>query len=68
MPALMAFFAVSGQWRTRPVGMGGSRMLGLDYAAVRAGLDLAGITLDPKTWADLRLIEIGALQELNKED
>nr|WP_275897797.1 DUF1799 domain-containing protein [Pseudotabrizicola algicola] len=67
LPALLAFLAVSGQWRTRPHGMGDIRWIGLDYGAVRDGLDLAGITVTPDVWADLRLIEAGALDELNKE-
>lgn len=40
--------------------------LGLDYAAARAGLDLAGITPSPVVWQQLRLIEAGALEVLNE--
>lgn len=67
VPALVAFLAVSGQWRTRPHGMGETRWIGLDYAAVGAGFGFAGITMTPEVWADLRLIEAGALDELNKD-
>lgn len=41
--------------------------MGLDYAAARDGLEMAGITVSPETWNDLRLIEAGALNELNTE-
>lgn len=39
--------------------MGGA--VGLDYAGVRAGLEMAGIELDPAAWSDLQMIEAGAL-------
>jgi len=39
---------------------------GLDYTAVRAGFDLAGITPSPGLWADVQLIEAGALGALNR--
>lgn len=64
-PALIAFLAVSNQWRIASHGLQGSRYIGLDYKAVHAGLDLAGITVTPEVWADLRLIEAGATQALN---
>ena len=67
LPALLAFLAVSGQWRTRPHGMGETRWIGLDYAAVSAGFAFADIDMTPEVWADLRLIEAGALDELNKD-
>lgn len=67
LPALTAFLAVSGQWRTSAQGMGGTRWIGLDYAAAKAGLDFAGIAMTPDIWADLRLIESGAIKELNKD-
>ena len=66
-PALLAFLHVSGQWRTVSRGLGGSHYLGLDYTAAKFGLDLAGVTVSPATWMDLRLIENGALEELNRE-
>jgi hypothetical protein len=58
---------VSGQWRTASHGLGGTHWIGLDYAAVRAGLELSGVTVTPETWMDLRLIETGALDEMNRE-
>ncbi|TMV09817.1 hypothetical protein FGK63_01740 [Ruegeria sediminis] len=65
VPALRAFLAIDTQWRMAPLGMGGMRALGLDYAAARAGLDLAGIEMTPALWADVRLIEAGARAEMN---
>lgn len=41
--------------------------VGLDYAAVRAGLDLAGIEMTPGRWGELRMIELGARRALNGE-
>lgn len=52
---------VAGQWRITP----GGKVIGLDYGAVRAGLDLAGITVTPDLWSDVQLIEGGALRGLN---
>ena len=65
-PAWEAFAAVSGQWRLAAAGLGGAVWLGLDYGAARAGLDLAGIRVDPQTWAELRVIEAGAAAALNR--
>jgi hypothetical protein len=61
LPAIDAFLAVSGQWRVTPAG----RVIGLDYTAVRAGLDLAGIEMTPDLWSDVQQIEQGALVGLN---
>jgi Phage related hypothetical protein (DUF1799) len=61
--ALEAFLAVASQWRIGPQG----RALGLDYAGAQAGLALAGITVTPALWADLREIERGARMGLNGE-
>ncbi|MGK7664260.1 MULTISPECIES: DUF1799 domain-containing protein [unclassified Marinovum] len=65
--AYHAFLHVSGQWRATSRGLGGTYWIGLDYAAVRAGLELSGIEITPETWTDLRLIEFGALGEMNRE-
>lgn len=67
LPALDAFLAVDGQWRTIQRGMGSVHWIGLDYGAVRDGLELAGIEMTPETWADLKLIEAGACNELNRD-
>lgn len=47
---------------------GGAKVIwvGLDYGAARAALDLAGLTVTPETWADVRAIEGGAIEELNR--
>lgn len=47
--------------------MGRIVWVGLDYAAARAGLDLAGLTITPEIWAQVRLIEAGAREELNAD-
>lgn len=65
-PAWHAFLAVSRQWRTASVGMGGIVWIGLDYSATEAGLRQAGITIDTTIWAGLQLIEAGAIEELNR--
>jgi hypothetical protein len=46
--------------------MGGVAMTGLDYAGARAGLDLAGIAMTPALWADVQVIERGALAAMNE--
>lgn len=63
--AFGAFLSVSRQWRTVGGGWGGVSWLGLDYAAVRSGLDLAGIEVTPELWGQLREIEAGALAVMN---
>jgi len=65
LEALTAFLAVSTQWRVL-AGEGGAYWLGLDHAAVKVGLDLAGISLTPAQWADVQLIEAGAKAALNE--
>lgn len=64
LPAFLAFSTVGTQWRVA-AGMNGFAHIGLDYGGVKAGLDLAGITLTPGEWDDLRDIEAGALEALN---
>lgn len=69
LPGWNAWCEVSGQWRTASVSgaMGGKVIwIGLDYAAARAALDLAGLTVTPEIWADVRAIEGGAIEELNR--
>ena len=65
LPALHAFLAMSGQWRTV---FTGERTLwvGLDYAAARVALDLAGLSVTPAEWADVQMIEAGARAALNE--
>ena len=64
-----AWAAVATQWRVVAVGgiEGGTLVwLGLDYGSARAALDLAGLAVTPATWAELRCIEAGAIEELNR--
>lgn len=64
-----AFLFVSTQWRLAPYGGGlGPQMIywvGLDYTAVRAGLEGAGIAAAPELWHGLRLMEAAARAVLN---
>lgn len=39
--------------------------VGLDYTAVRAGLELAGQQITPELWAEVQQIETGAVRALN---
>lgn len=65
LPAFTAFLAVCHQWRV-VAGQGAPWFMGLDYTAVRAGFDLAGLTVAPALWDEVRQIEAGAMQVLNK--
>ncbi|WP_322895238.1 MULTISPECIES: DUF1799 domain-containing protein [unclassified Yoonia] len=60
LDALDAFLAVASQWQ-RVSTMSGLVITGLDYAGAEAGLRMAGLTMSPETWADVRLIEAGAV-------
>ncbi|MDO5614453.1 MAG: DUF1799 domain-containing protein [Paracoccus sp. (in: a-proteobacteria)] len=64
--ALAAFLAVANQWRCHVYPDGSTHWLGLDYTAAASGLTLAGITPTPDLWDQIRSIEDGAAQELNK--
>lgn len=81
VPVVDAFLAVSSQWRTASAGAGGMItpaggviapnalvFIGLDYAAVRVGLDAEGIVVTPELWRDLRTIEAAAASALNEDD
>lgn len=63
--ALQAFLAVASQWRTCAMATGQVYWQGLDYAAARAGLDLAGIEPTPAIWDDVRVMEREARDALN---
>ena len=67
-PIVQAFAAISTQWRTAPLGLGGYRYLGLDYTGAQAGLQLAGITLSKDEWKDLRTMERAATKHLNGQE
>ncbi|MFN3834639.1 MAG: DUF1799 domain-containing protein [Glycocaulis sp.] len=58
--AVMAFLAVSSQWR-HASGPGGAMPTGFDYGGVRAGLDAKGTTITPDLWSDLQVMEFAAL-------
>lgn len=66
MPAVEAFLAIASQWRIVD-GWNGRRVIGLDYTAARAGLELAGIEVTPGVWAEVREIERGARAAMNGE-
>ena len=65
-PALVAFLAVCTQWRVI-ADDAGLIYLGLDYAAADVGLRRAGIETTSDLWADLRVIETGALAALRED-
>jgi len=61
-----AFLAVCNQWRAVPSGLGGARVIGLDYGAAEAGLRLSGIVPAPDLWAAVQVIEGGALETMRE--
>ncbi|MGC9368712.1 MAG: DUF1799 domain-containing protein [Paracoccaceae bacterium] len=63
--AVEAFLAVCTQWNVVGLAEGGLLTIGLNYTAASAGLELAGIELDPETWARVRIIEQGAKAAMN---
>jgi uncharacterized protein DUF1799 len=76
---VVAFLAVSLQWRVVSRGGGGfssvfggsiapvvPMFIGLDYSAVRAGLDAEGIEVTPELWRGLRVMEAEACAVLNE--
>lgn len=62
---VMAFLAVGTQWRALPLADGRVYWMGLDYSAVGFGLSSAGISLAPKQWAGLQVMERAARNALN---
>lgn len=64
--ALTAFLAIAGQWRCLALANGKVFWAGLDYAAAQSGLALAGLTPVPDTWNEVRQIEAGAIEEMNR--
>lgn len=81
VPVVEAFLAVSGQWRVTSRGGGGTFapmaggiilpivpvFIGLDYAAVRVGLDAEGIAVTPELWRGVRAMEQAAVKALNED-
>jgi hypothetical protein len=76
LDAVRAFLAADTQWRTVSLpgsspgtfGLGPSRLhvLGLDYAGARAGIEAAGIPLNPEVWEGVRVMEAAARDALNQ--
>lgn len=66
---VLAFLAVSTQWRSVPFGGGMAPMQviyqGLDYTAVRAGLEGFGFEATPALWRGLHVMEAAARNVLN---
>lgn len=54
------FMSLDTQWRVHP--MTGSR-LGIDYGAIKPTAELFGLSIDAGIMADLRVMEIAALNE-----
>ena len=67
IPALEAYCAISTQWRVIALADGREKAIGLDYPAVKVGLEMAGIEVTPALWSDLQMIEIGARAAMNGE-
>ncbi|KXF92127.1 hypothetical protein AT574_03790 [Phaeobacter inhibens] len=65
-PAVRAFLVIQTQWRGFALPDGSTRWVGLDYAAASNGLALAGLKIDPKTWAKVQVIECAARAALNE--
>jgi hypothetical protein len=62
---LLAFLAVSSQWRTVATATGAVYWQGLDYTSARAGLEAEGITITPGLWKGIRTMERTARDALN---
>nr|WP_277924250.1 DUF1799 domain-containing protein [Sphingomonas sp. CROZ-RG-20F-R02-07] len=65
MPIVDAFLSVCSQWRT--TGLADGRVLwhGLDYTAVKVGLEQGDLTISPADWSAFRLMERVAASALN---
>lgn len=64
-PTIQAFgLYAATQWRVGPTG----RPYALDYAAVKAALDLDGRELEPGTFERLRLLEAGIITAWSTDD
>ncbi|NCP19071.1 MAG: DUF1799 domain-containing protein [Erythrobacter sp.] len=63
---VMAFCAISSQWRTEALGRGRVLYVGLDYAGVQVGLSMAGLSLGPAQWQGVQVMEAAAIAALNE--
>ena len=63
--AMDAFLSIASQWRVIALADGTTRTLGLDYGTAKSGMELAGITISPEVWDQVRLIEVGACGAMN---
>lgn len=64
-PIVDAFIAVATQWRVTPLAGGRVYWEGLDYTAVKAGLELAQISVTPAQWFGVQQMERTASAALN---
>ena len=65
MPIVDAWLAIASQWRTVALADGRVHWIGLDYAAAKAGLELAAITVTGSLWAGVCAMERAASAALN---
>mgnify|MGYP000722092218 CR=1 FL=1 len=63
--ALEAFLDVATQFNRISLADGRIRTLGLDYSNARSAWDLAGLNITPALFAQVQLIERGAIAEWN---
>lgn len=64
-PVVLAFLIGATQWRWTGAGFG-AMPLGLDYAGLRAGCDMARLRLTPEEFDGVRVMEAEALQLLSR--
>lgn len=67
MASVELFVAAGTQWRV-VAGMGGQRVIGLDYNGLRAAGSFTGVPITPERFDEIRLIEAGALQAMNGDN
>ena len=62
---LLAFLAVSSQWRAIATANGAVYWQGLDYTAALASLKAEGVNVTPSLWKGVRVMERAARDALN---
>lgn len=60
-----AWLGIASQWRTSMLADGRMHWHGLDYSAVRAGWEMANVTVSSDTWAGVQVMERAAAAALN---